>query len=266
MTLPAVQDDRAQPVRSFRAFTLVELLVVIAIIGLLIALVVPSMARVRRAGKRTVCLTNVKGVMTAIQAYAVEHNNSIPYGPTAPPPSPSNLYPVTGMVTSQLSLSGGNPVGLGLLIQDHLGRNPEILFCPGADNPIDSKRELANVGKKRAINSYFYRHGSNTLTTLTTPRDTWDDRTRLENLGVNSQGQRIRALVVDQNFLTDVPLAAFGIIDRTNHKARRVNAGFADGHAETRDNIDGEYTVDVGRFPFDGPKKIIKVFENLDQP
>lgn len=236
----------------------------IVIIAVLVALVVPSLARARHAAKRTVCLTNVKGIMTAVQAYATENNGSIPYGPTAPPPTPSNLYPLTGMVTSQISLSTGQPVGLGLMLRDHLGRNADILFCPGADNPIDAKRELAKVGKSQVINSYFYRHGSNTLKTRNEPFDTWDDRTHLENLGTNAQGNRIRALVVDQNYLTTSPLAAWGIIVRTNHKKLRVNAGYADGHAETRDNPEDKYSVDVGRFPFNGPDKILAAFEKLD--
>jgi prepilin-type N-terminal cleavage/methylation domain-containing protein/prepilin-type processing-associated H-X9-DG protein len=251
---------------SRSAFTLVELLVVIAIAALLVAMVVPSLARARHSAKETVCLAQVKGMMTAIQAYAVENRGTIAYGPTAPPPSPSNLYPVTGLVTSQISLSKGQPVGLGLLLAGYLDRNPTILFCPGADEPIDAKRELSKVGKSQAISSYYYRHGSNTLATLHTPHSTWTDHIRIENLGRNAKGDPIRALVVDQNFLTSVPMSAFGIFVRTNHRQKRVNAGFADGHAETRLNRNGRYTVDVGNFPFNGPNKMIEVFERLDQP
>jgi len=248
------------------AFTLVELLVVIVIVALLVALVVPSLGRARHAAKETVCLAHMKGMMTAIQSYAVENRGCIPYGPIAPPPSPSNLYPVTGLVTSQISLSDGRPLGLGLLLAGHLDRNPTILFCPGTDEPVDAKRELSKVGKAQAISSYFYRHGSNSLATMNSPIDTWDDRIRLENLGENARGDRIRALVVDQNFLTDIPLPAYGIVVRTNHRQKRVNAGFADGHAETRHNPEKQYSVNVGRFPFTGPNRIIEVFEKLDQP
>ncbi len=43
-----------------RAFTLVELLVVIGIIGLLIALIMPSMAKVRQQAEITVCKSNLR--------------------------------------------------------------------------------------------------------------------------------------------------------------------------------------------------------------
>jgi len=247
-------------------FTLIELLVVITIVALLAAIAVPSLANARRAAKRTACLSQVKSTLTAIQAYAVENNGRIPYGPTAPPPSPSSLYPVTGLVTSQLSLSDGRPMALGLLLAGHLGRNPAVLFCPGADEPVDAKRELAKVGHKQAICSYYYRHGSNTLTTINTPHHLWDDHIALENLGLNTQGNRIRALIIDQNFLTTVPLAAYGIVNRTNHRQEWINAGYADGHAASHRNHNGEYTVDVGRLPFNGPNRILSVFESLDRP
>lgn len=247
-------------------FTLLELLVVVAITGTLIAVAASGLSRARTVAKRAMCLTNVKNIMTAVHAYSVENDDAIPYGPTAPPPSPSNLYPVTGLVTSQLSLRNGRPMGLGLLLSDYLGHQAEVLFCPGADQPVDSEAELAKVGKGRALSEYFYRHGSNTLATVRQPRGTWITHIKLSRLGVNRLGMPMRALVVDQNFLTGVPLAAFGIVNRTNHKQKTVNAGFADGHAETRANPKGRYTVDVGRFPFGGPDRILSVFERLDRP
>lgn len=250
--------------KSRRGFTIVELLVVVAIITVLAGVLVPAFARARATARRAVCLSNIKGIMSAIHAYATEHNDSIPYGPTAPPPSPSNLYPVTGLVTSQLSLRDGRPVGLGLLLSDYLVNQPEVLFCPGTDQRHLAQVELAKVGTRQAISGYFYRHGSNTLATIREPRGTWDTHTSLDRLGRNSAGARISALVVDQNFLTGVSLAAFGIRNRTNHNQKWVNAGFADGHAETHANPDGRFTVDVGSFPFIGPNMILKVFEELD--
>lgn len=247
------------------AFTLVELLVVVAIMALLAAVLIPSLAKARAAAVRTKCLSHARSMMHAIHAYSVDHNGTIPYGPTAPPPSPSNLYPVTGLVTSQLSLADGRPMALGLLLSRHLDNQTSILFCPGADEKVDAKRELAKVGKRQAICGYYYRHGSNTLATAQQPHDTWDDRIKLENLGKNSNGKPIRALIVDQNFLTSVPLAPFGIVNRTNHRQEWVNAAFADGHAESIQNADRKYTVNVGNFPFDGPNKILTVFERLDE-
>jgi prepilin-type N-terminal cleavage/methylation domain-containing protein/prepilin-type processing-associated H-X9-DG protein len=60
-----------------KAFTLIELLVVISIISLLMAILLPALAKAREAGKRAVCLHNLGQLMVAWNSYAEENEDKI---------------------------------------------------------------------------------------------------------------------------------------------------------------------------------------------
>lgn len=60
------------------AFTLIELLVVIAIIGILAALLLPSLNKSIEQGKTIICLNNLKSLQLAWQLYADDENGKLP--------------------------------------------------------------------------------------------------------------------------------------------------------------------------------------------
>jgi prepilin-type N-terminal cleavage/methylation domain-containing protein len=241
-------------------FSLIELLVVIAILSLLIAILLPALNQARLQAHRAACAGNLRQVGVAIHMYAEDFGDTIPFGPAGRPVTGSNFYTVTGNVTSLLSLEDGAPVGLGLLLEDYLAHQPTVLFCPGADQPSEAKEQLARVEQAQAQSDFYYRHASVALLTGT-PKVS---HTRLSNLGRNSQGRPIAALVADVQFLAHPSLAAFQVKTRTSHQRTASNVLFAAGHVRTVSNRDDKLTVDVGTAPYDALERILAMFELAD--
>ncbi len=59
-------------------FTLVELLVVISIIGLLMGLLLPALNKARQQAKKVVCVSNMRQMGIALNAYLMDSDNRLP--------------------------------------------------------------------------------------------------------------------------------------------------------------------------------------------
>lgn len=146
------------------AFTLIELLVVVAIIGLLLSILIPSLAAAREQARTVKCQSNNRQLLIGWLTYATEHNATLPGGtydfidnttgnvPNGQPPIPVDYNKYTSF--SWLGNVGENgqqtdEVPRRGTIYKYVGEMDEVYKCPTdlSDVADDLNPPLSNTTK-----------------------------------------------------------------------------------------------------------------------
>ena len=79
------------------AFTLTELLTVIAIIGVLAAILIPVIGKVRQTARQSECASNLRQIGVALSSYVADHKGRLPGYDQVPWQSGGNTYTSYGL-------------------------------------------------------------------------------------------------------------------------------------------------------------------------
>ncbi len=93
--------------KRIKGFTLIEMLVVVAIIALLIAILLPSLAKARELARQTICGTNMKEIGTTFYIYQSDNLDEFPS--VAHDTPSSQTFPVVRYIESMGGGQGGQP-------------------------------------------------------------------------------------------------------------------------------------------------------------
>ncbi len=143
--------------KTKKAFTLIELLVVIAIIGLLMAVVVPSLRKAKEHAKLVICKSNQRSIVQASASYSADHDNKLP---------PTIQGNQNGWMTIPLRLKyyyGYEGVELnGGSVLETFGsymQSPEYFDCPMSNHDPDWQERYIEASDNQSVaflnSSYF---------------------------------------------------------------------------------------------------------------
>ncbi len=168
-----------------RAFSLVELLVVIGIIGVLIAILLPTVSRGVRAARKYKCSNNLRQVGLAISMYAQEHRDLPRTMFTWNNAGPLNAFscymgddPFIGNQPSSNQVVGSNnqrPLNMDvtaaiyLLLRQNYLKTSAVLVCPETDDTPDTYMDEGSPAKRSNFSSR-----ENLSYSIALPYNRWD--------------------------------------------------------------------------------------------
>lgn len=128
---------------SLCGFTLIELLVVIAIIAMMMSIILPALQKAKEKARDTICVHNLKSIITSVITYAAANNDITPVQSEAPTPAaivgPRTL-PLILRDQNYLDISGVKG-GVWRCPRDLSPTNPHFLawyyYHGGPGNPAD---------------------------------------------------------------------------------------------------------------------------------
>jgi prepilin-type N-terminal cleavage/methylation domain-containing protein/prepilin-type processing-associated H-X9-DG protein len=210
-------------------FTLIELLVVISIIALLIGILLPALSAARSAARNAQCMSNVRQLSMALNAYAVNSEGMTPA---------ASFENVNGHI-------GGDDSYWPTTIADKLGPylsadRREVFRCPSAGSTSDDNYKITGDNPYSGGDpndtfraNYFYMATAqwHRFGVTSWNAHIWASR-NAANVKISSPAQSPDGMLVFLDESTSHHTGSTNIYTQTHEQSHYSNFGYADGHVE----------------------------------
>ena len=131
--------------RKRQGFTLVELLVVISIVSLLMGILLPVLAKVRRQARTVLCIVNQRHIVNAVSLYAADNDGSYPESVATITFGDSWHWQEPTMMTACKSRPSQTYRAMSEYLRSYI-KEASTLFCPNAPRKYEYLQDAWEAG------------------------------------------------------------------------------------------------------------------------
>jgi len=231
-----------------RAFTLIELLVVVAVIGILAALLLPSLARAKAQAQGAICENNTRQLIVACLMYCDDNAGYFPYN-MGGADAQTNINWASDLLNWETDSDNTNTalVTTAAALGNYEAQSPAIFHCP-SDSVLSAIQQNAgwlNRARTYSMNASVGDAGEITLSGVNTNNPKYVQFFKLSSV---PQAANIFVFIeehpdtiYDGYFLNKVYSNAWMRLPASYHGGG-ANISFVDGHAELHHWQDADTT------------------------